>query len=46
MKKTNKNAVDKINMAKDLFMIVMRPTFFVAKCVVAIGACVGIMSLN
>lgn len=38
MKKTNKNAVDKINMTKDLFMIVMRPTFFVATCAAVIIA--------
>lgn len=38
MKNTSKNAVGKFNIAKDLFMIVMRPTFFVATCAVVIIA--------
>lgn len=38
MRKISKDVMKKVNAAKLLFIILMRPAFFVAGCVVAIGA--------
>ena len=45
MKKIGKDVVGKFNVAKNLFMLVMRPTFFVATCAAVIIAGMKIVSL-